>query len=1158
MKKKLNQGSSWLFDDLPKIVRVMKLIGVFMFAALLQVSASSYSQTKELTIKGNHLTLEELFEMIEDQSEFSFMYNLKQIDLSKEVDVDFKNQTVDKILNRVLADSDITFTINDRLIVIHKVKNAELSKQLAENQQRSISGKVTDSSGQPLPGVTVVLRGTTHGIITNGDGEYTLTNISDDAVLQFSFVGMKTQEISVSGKTIIDVIMVEETIGVDEVVVVGYGEMRRSDLTGSLSSVNVENSDKTGMSTVNQLLQGRAVGVEVKSNNGIPGAPSSIYIRGRSSMSTNSQPLFVIDNIIMDETSEELDGDNNLGIGNLNPFRNISPEDIESMEILKDASATAIYGARGANGVILITTKQGKSGKDRVTLSSSMGFSKVIKKLNVLSAYDYAQYVNELDGLTDRPDTAYNYFDENGVLVADSLITKDWQDEFFETGFQQNTRISISGGNNQSKHYFSVGYLTNSAVIPKVGFEKADIRLNHELKVRDWLLIKSNVTTSHSDTEFTSGTPRSTGLSMLASLYQTRPVLNTIVRKDGSVDDFDNYAMPLPYDWINNSQDETSQQSILANFEGIATLSKIFKFRTSIGYNYMNSRRKIYYGVRLYQGKPDGRGIHIDQTSSSYTWDNLLMFDKKFNDKHRVSGTIGVTYYTNKGYGSNISSTGFIDDLQMSDALQAGANQSINSTTENQYTYLSGLFRINYAFRNKLLITSTGRYDGVSKFAKGNQWGFFPSFATAYNLDREQFMRDLPFISRTKIRIGWGQVGNSSSPPYATKSLYDYRQSVNDEGKQVTTLVAATKGNPYLTWEHSEQGNLGLDLGLFDQRILLTTDVYHKVTKRQLQLISLPASSGFSNQWVNLGEVQNEGIEFDLNLNILRTSDWNISFGGNISINRNKILKIGLAPDEFGQVKYMGGMIASNRPLTTSANVFMEGKPIGLFWGYKTDGIIQEGDEDVPTFSGISLAPGDIKFVDRVSLSEDGVPDDPDGDVTPIDMTVIGDPNPDFTYGFSGEVSWKKISLNFLFNGVQGNDILNATISDISDMTNSIVGSNRYAPAYLNAWRPDKPSNTYPRILSNNAALYGIVTDRNIEDGSYLKLSQVTINYQINPKKFINQLEIYFTGQNLLYFTKYNGYSPEIPSSWANDVIGVDKNSFPDVRSYMLGLKIDF
>jgi TonB-linked SusC/RagA family outer membrane protein len=1010
-------------------------------------------------------------------------------------------------------------------------------------QEISVTGTVTDkTTGEPLPGVNILISGTSIGTVTDLDGNYQIS-APQDGTLKFSYVGYLPEDIMVNNKTVIDVLLSPDLKQLDEVIVIGYGQIKKSDLTGSVSTVSVDNASESGVTSVNKMLQGRAAGVNVKTNSGVPGGAVQITIRGSGSMSASTQPLYVIDGIIIDASSEDITGSD---LTESDPMSFLSPEDIESIEILKDASATAIYGSRGANGVVLIQTKGGKVGNMNLDYSFNYGFTQIAKTLDLMDGPTYARYENDMAALAGE-ELPFDGRNESHPL-PDSVNWIDWHDEMYGTGTSMQHRLSLSGGDEKSTYFAAFGMLTSDGIIESTGFDKFDFRTNFTKKLSDRVTVRTNFSGAYLTNNLTVGTDQFGGnKSMVGSILRTSPILNDYL-DDDSQSEMDMLGENNPYAWRDQHSDESIQKTFNTKFDVDIKIFEWLTYESRLGVNYRIKNRRLYYGKNLNRGAPSGYARMYNWENGHYVFDNLLQFNKSLMN-HTFLGTLGVTYDSKINNQSQFESIDFIDDFLGANYMDAATTTTIVSDFKSEVTYASALFRLNYGYKNKLNVTVTGRADGSSKFAEGNQWGYFPSLAGAYKLHKENFLKNSDILSMFKVRAGWGQVGNSSSPAYATKDQFFHELDVSIKGI-VGLWDASNLNNSGLTWETSEQTNLGLDLGFFKNRLMFILDVYNKTTKNQLQNLAVGLNSGFDRQWVNAGTVNNKGLEFTTDIVVLDKT-FKMQVGGNFALNMNKVVDVGemYLPDELGRIKYMGNDIGGNNEVKLPVNAFIEGHPVGVFWGFKTDGILQ----DTAVMFGNVIAPGNIKIVD-VSGPEGS----PDGVIDSYDYTIIGDPNPDFTYGFYGSMSYKGIALDFQFSGAQGMDVFNATAIRLEDHNNS---GNKLTRAYTEAWSPENPTGTYPTLQLDESVYGPKYTDRWIEDASFLKLNYVTLSYtaKFKDSAIINKCKFYVTGNTLLTFTKYSGYDPEV-NSFTSDPLrrGIDFNSFPAVRSVLFGLNVTF
>ena len=1009
-------------------------------------------------------------------------------------------------------------------------------------QEIYISGKVTDgNTGEALPGVNITVLGTPFGVITDLDGNYTIPVVPGNKLV-FSSIGYINKEVIVGTLREINIELKPEVGEVDEIVVVGYGTLTRKDLIGSVSSVKIQKAtENNNASSVNELLQGRASGVYVSTNSGVPGGAVSVSIRGVGSISSSSQPLYVIDDIVMDETSKDIDGNE---LTQSNPLEFLSSDDVASIEVLKDASATAIYGSRGANGVIMITTKNGKEGEKIIEYSGSVGISNVTKHLELLNGNEYINYRNELDRISTG--------DTEPKFSLDSIKPVNWQDEFFGTGISQKHRIAISSSKNGSTHYFSLGYVKSDGIIKTTGIDKFGFRANFSRSINNRISLSSNITGAYIDNDHTTGTSMLGGdRSLMGSIITSEPLIRNYVYDDQGLFDFEDLPTNNPYAWTNHYKDNTIEKTLITKFNIDVEFFEWLKYTGQCGLNVRSKERSVYWG------RGTNKGNDYNGLTELYLWenthyviDNIFKINKKIN-RHRVNATLALTYDSKLNKKRIFESKDFVDDYSSFEALSAGAEQTILLTGKTPASYTSGVFRLVYNYKN-LSFAMSGRADGSSKFSDGNKWGFFPSLATAYNLHGLNIVKKIRFISNLKLRADWGRVGNSSLQEYATRNIASF-SSFYDGTSTFTVASLDTRGNPDLTWEKSEQTNIALDIGVFENRLQFVSEVYLINTRDLLQKAPMPASTGFSYQWVNDGSVQNKGLELNLKAIIL-DKDVKVSVGGNIAFNRNKITDIGFGvPDHNGQIIHYGDNIGDGLSLESPVNVFIENQPVGVFWGYKADGITQLGD--TITMFGSPVEPGNINIVD-VS----GPEGKKDGIIDNYDITIIGDPNPKFIYGFDIDLAYKNLSLHALFQGVYGNDIFNANYVNIRN--HSKPAKNKLVESYTEAWTPQNMSNTHPRLDMSNVIIEdGRFTDRWVEDGSYLKLSVLSLKYVLQLKEVpvIQSITLNASIDNVFTITRYPGFNPEVSSFSSNPLItGVDQGGYPSVRTYRFGINVRF
>jgi TonB-linked SusC/RagA family outer membrane protein len=1026
--------------------------------------------------------------------------------------------------------------------------------------------------GSPLPGATVQAKGSESiGSITDFDGKFTIALKAGETKLIVSYVGFVSQQIDVKEQNNILVTLDQDVSELEEVVVIGYGTVLKKDLTGSVASVKVSETISRQSTTVDQLLQGRAAGVQVTQNAANPGSGISVRIRGTSSLRGNNEPLYVVDGIIISSASEDVvaTGGNNTGQEQQNGLNGINPRDIEDIQILKDASATAIYGSRGANGVILITTKKGTPNQVKTNFFVNTSMRSVTKTYDVLDAFDYARYRNESNLKTTATgfpafhiegNQLYQIVNNDGnVSISDTPVTTvDWQDELLNLSTSLSVGGSVSGGSDNGNYYLSAGFNDQKGLAKNSSFKSGDIRLNLNQTLSPKVKINARLSGFFSATDFAEGGDLigSANQSFIRNLLSFRPILPDGLEDAENIDDL---GISSPYSFIDDFEDISNENrffgSLTATFDlGLKGLS----YQVRAGGNIRTKERRRFYGLTTYVGLNANGQLQLSQmNASSFQVVNTLRFNRTFNRKHRINSVLGLTYDQR----TTKNMTYVVQDFVTLEKTieQPFLGQVISSPLANldrETKLFSVLGRVNYAFDNKYILTASFRRDGVSKFLEEERYGFFPSVALAWNLHREGFIQNIDVIDQLKFRVGWGQIGNHGIGAYGTLSNYGINSSVlygtPNNGTSVP-LILNNIANSTLTWETTEQSNIGLDFSLADGIITGTVDAYDKTTKDLLINSNIAPSTGFNNLLVNRGELSNKGLEIALQFNPISTDDLDISIGGNIAFNETRIE--GLSSQSLSSVLlngnyqdrrfYLGNTISRGNYFKYPANIFIEGEETALFYGFETDGIYQTGDTTI----GNAQA-GDVRIIDQNG----------DNVINLLDRTVIGNPNPDYTFGINLSVRFKSFSLSALVNGVYGNDIINGNLIQMGNAEG--LFRNILSDAYHGAWRPEKPSNSYPRIgyLGNDGPEFLAISDRYVEDGSYLRLNNITLGYDLPIKEnnTIKSANIYVTGQNLLTLTNYSGYDPEITSfMWTGLINGVDWNGPPNSKNILIGLNIN-
>ncbi len=1043
----------------------------------------------------------------------------------------------------------------------------------AFSQGKIVSGVVNDDMGGPLPGATVQVKGSESiGSITDFDGKFTIAIRDGETRIIVSYVGFVSQEIDIEGQNNILVSLEQDVSELEEVVVIGYGTVLKKDLTGSVSSVKVSETISRQSTTVDQLLQGRAAGVQVTQNAANPGSGISVRIRGTSSLRGNNEPLYVVDGIIISSASEDVvaTGGNNTGQEQQNGLNGINPRDIEDIQVLKDASATAIYGSRGANGVILITTKKGTPNEVKTNFFVNTSMRSVTKTYDVLDAFDYARYRNESSLRTTATgfpafhienNQLYQIINNDGnVSISDTPVTTvDWQDELLNMSTSLSVGGSVSGGSDNGNYYLSAGFNDQKGLAKNSSFKSGDIRLNLNQTLSPKIKINARLSGFFSSTDFAEGGDLigSANQSFIRNLLSFRPILPDGLEDAENIDDL---GISSPYSFIEDFEDKSNENrffgSLTATFDlGLKGLS----YQVRAGGNIRTKERRRFYGLTTFVGlNANGQLQLSNMNASSFQVVNTLRFNRTFNRKHRINSVFGLTYDQRTTKNMTYVVQDFVTLEKTTE--QPFLGQVISSPLANldrETKLFSILGRVNYAFDNKYIITASFRRDGVSKFLEDQRYGFFPSVALAWNAHREGFIKNIDAIDQLKLRVGWGQIGNHGIGAYGTLSNYGINSSVlygtPTNGTSVP-LILNNIANATLTWETTEQSNIGVDFSLADGLVTGTVDAYDKTTKDLLVSSNIAPSTGFSNLIVNRGELSNKGLEIALQVNPISTDDLDISFGGNIAFNETRIEGLSSQPlspilidGSYADRRfYLGNTISRGNYFKYPANIFIEGEETALFYGFETDGIYQTGDTTV----GNAQA-GDVRIIDQNG----------DNVIDISDRTIIGNPNPDYTFGINLSVRYKAFSLSALVNGVYGNDIVNGNLIQMGNAEG--LFRNILTDAYHGAWRPEKPSNSYPRIgyLGNDGPEFLAISDRYVEDGSYLRLNNITLGYDlpINENNTIKGANIYVTGQNLLTLTNYSGYDPEITSfMWTGLINGVDWNGPPNSRNILIGLNLNF
>ena len=966
-------------------------------------------------------------------------------------------------------------------------------------QQITVQGVVKDQTGETVIGASVMEKGTTNGTITGIDGDFSL-NMSSNGTLVVSFVGYKTQEVQVKGQKQLQVVLSEDAEMLDEVVVIGYGTMKKSDLTGAVSSIGNKDIKDSPVSNLGQAIQGKISGVQIV-DAGKPGDNVSIKIRGLGSIN-NCDPLVVIDGVPTD-----------LGLSSLNMA------DVERLDVLKDASATAIYGSRGANGVVMITTKRGTEGKGKLAVSANYSFQNATNVPSLLNAAQYAELSNDMmvnSGRNPNPEWA-----NPSELGAGT----DWMDELLRTGVMQNYTVSYSGGNEKSHYYVSGGFLDQSGIVKSVNYRRFTFQSNSDAQVLKWLKFSNNITFS-ADTKKSGSYNIGDALKALP-IYPVKNEDGSWSGPDGNSEWYGSTRNPIGPTELNKSQ--TDGYNFLANLTAELTFTKWLKFKSTFGYD-----AKFWFIDNFtpkYNWKPtpteETSRYKSDNKSFTYLWDNYFLFDHTFAEKHRVGLMAGMSAQWNTNDYLNAQKNVFMFD-NGEEMYAIGGN-------ETEWALLSYMARVNYSYEDRYLLTATIRRDGSSRFGKKHRWGTFPSVSVAWRASQEKWFPKNDYINDLKVRAGYGVTGSQASV-----GNYSYLASYNtsvypfgiSSGNQ-TALVSSTLANPYIHWEEVAQTNIGFDASLFNSRVMFSFDAYLKETRDMLVKASIPITSGFEDTtttYTNAGKVRNQGIEMSLHtINLTGELGWETNLTA--TYNKNKI------KDLNSDVPYYINQI-NNSYVTMLAKDY----PINVFYGYVTDGIFQNQSEVNTHAVQPGAEPGDIRFRD---LNNDGVIND-------SDRTVIGNPNPSWLFSMNNSLSYKGFELSVFLQGIAGNKIYNANNIDNTGM----AAAYNQTTDVLKRWQGEGTSNSMPRAVFGDPNQNTRVSDRFVENGSYLRLKNITLSYTF-PKQWLQKAQIEnarlsLSCENVATITGYSGFDPEV------GINGIDQNRYPISRTFSLGLNFNF
>ncbi len=1070
---------------------------------------------KSFSLSAANVSLQNLIFSVQKRTNVQFTFSANAINAERIVSYTARDKKIIDFLNEVLRPYNIGYQVLDEKIVLYPLNTLLVpsikSSEETLKQERTLSGVVTNDKSEPLPGVTVNEKGTQNSVSTDEKGDYSIAVSEGRVVLVFTSTGYENREINVAGSSTINVVLNTAIRALEDVVVVGYGSQKKKDLTGSVSSVDAKDLKSLPVPSIGEALQGRAAGVQVLSS-GAPGSNVTFRIRGVGTIN-NSDPLLVIDGVPTDV-----------------PLNTLNQNDIANIEILKDASSAAIYGSRGANGVIIITTKRGSSARNNLEFQMFAGKQKASNIVHMLDASQFASLHNEMMANNGQP--------QNPAYADPTSLGKgtDWLNTLFHSAPIQNYSLSYSGGSPKTNYYVSGSILSQDGIVIHTGYKRYTIQFNTDTKLFDWLKFGNNLTLN-TDVK-TSG---SYDIRNTMAALPVQPIYFDDGSYSGPVGQSSWYGDVLnPIGKATLNKNTTKGYNILGNIYAEINLFKDLKFKSTAGV------QALFYDNRSWAPKYDWKPIPqpssylFQQYNKSLTWlwDNYFTYDTYLNEKHHLTLLAGSSAQNNRYDYMNGSIQNFASNTTQQ--LNNGTAQPTVGGSASEWALLSFIGRANYSYDNKYLVTATLRRDGSSRFGADNKWGWFPSGSVAWRLSEESFMKNVSWINDLKLRAGYGVTGNQNIGNYSFASVLQTVQ-YNFNGQSVTAVVPQAIPNPSVRWEQVEQSNLGVDASLFKGRVAVTFDAYIKNTDDMLVPMAVPISTGYSDIFVpsvNAGKVQNKGVELTVTTeNVKGKFEWNTNF--NISYNINKVISLN------DSVPLYTGSIGLNQNLS----IQNAGYPVNEFYGFVTNGIFQN-QKDVDNYAvqipGADpfnrTSAGDIRFRD---LNNDGLIDD-------NDRSYIGDPNPSFIFAMNNSFSFAGFDLDVFLQGVSGNKVFNANRIYQEGMA---VAQNQ-TTAVLDRWTGEGTSNTIPRAVFNDPNKNTRVSNRFIEDGSYLKIKNVTFGYTL-PRSLIQRVKmasarVYISCQNLATFTKYTGFDPEVPAT------GIDFNVYPVTRTLSAGINVTF
>lgn len=1138
---------------------MIKFSLAFMLLTVMQLSAKTEAQT--ITLSEKSASLESVLKKVKRQSGYAFLYQDQLLRKSFPVNIEIVNVKLEDALGLIFKDQPLTYEIIANKLITVKERATKIEAKLsAETPQAiDISGTVMNDKGEPLAGATVSVQGTSTRVVTDADGRFSISVSNNNATLVFSFVGYETQSRSVSSLGAnASIVLTSQQGSLEDVVVVGYGTQKRAKVTAAISSVPMKEIQDMPVSNVATAMQGKIPGVVIQQSSGAPGSTPAIKVRGFGSITAGNTPLIVVDGNIV----------------SADVFAQLNTNDIESIDVLKDASSSAIYGSRGANGVLMVTTKKGKAGKPSVNLDVFTGVQNVSKRMDILNSAQFAEFGKEasnnayLDNVAGanisdpnsaRPSSflryryprgeVFGWFDFDDAAKVAAMPSYDYQDLIFRSAMMSSYQLSYSGGTEKTRYSVSGSYLNQDGILKGSNLKRYTVRANVETEVLPKLKMGMNLVPTYRERDEVLAEGHWASNGVINAALSAMP-MSPIYAADGVTYSSQTELAPAynypgvtnPVANITEYHSKLTSVNVLANAYADYSILKDLRYRATGNVSFAGNRRNAYRTSKmpLNQILPPSvaTGTAYSDQTTSWLFNQVLEYNKTFNSDHNVGVLVGMESTRLNTQSSNATGSAYPNDLV--ETLNASAPGSTTTATSSivETSTVSYFARINYSYKNKYLLNLSVRRDGSSIFGPDKRWGSFPAISAGWRLKEENFLQNIEVLSEAKVRASYGLSGNNAFGNY-----YPYAALLSTDNYVFNNILAnglraSSPENRELRWEKNQQFDIGIDLGFFNNRLYITADYYNRITKDLLLSVNVPTITGFSTVVQNIGKMQNRGWEFSASSrNLTGAFTWTTS--ANLSFNRNKVLALGPTGDPIRSTSGVG-----------ETNITMIGQPIGSFYGYIQTGVFMNQADLNATPHDATAKPGDVKYADVTG----------DKKITADDRTIIGNNQPDFIYGLTNSFSFKGFDLNIAIQGTQGGEILNLS----RRFFENLEGNQNQLTTVLNRWRSESNpgDGVTPRANARTTGQNNAVSSRWVEDGSYLRIQNVTLGYRL-PASVINRLKlqqvrVYLSAQNLYTWTKYLGYNPEVSNYEGPLTGGVDYGSFPLARTISAGINIGF